>query len=205
MVDHIADSAPVDGRVQARYSERCCVAPSPELAERWKAELAQLRSNRGVQFAQSFAVARAPRRMGFDDGYIIPAAEFELGAPLRAMAFAAADRTPLRGNVRVAVVLVDFSDHPMSQATSHFENLFFSTGVLPHGSVREFYTEVTHGLITLTGDVVGPYRMPKTLAYYANNNFGIGQGGGEPRAQQLAYDAVIAADRDIDFGPVNAF
>jgi immune inhibitor A len=199
------DGAPsaqrVHPTVQARYSQRCCVAPSPELARRWKAELATMRSNRTMQFAQSFGVARAPRRLGFDDGYILPATEFELGAPLRAMSFAAAERAPLRGNVRVAVVLVDFSDHPMTQSQSHFEDLFFSTGVLPHGSVREYYTEVTNGLITLTGDVVGPYRMPKTLAYYANNNFGIGQGGGDARAQQLAHDAAVAADPAINFGP----
>jgi immune inhibitor A len=193
--------AAASGNVVGQYSDRCCVAPSPELAERWKAELTTLRSRTNIAFAQSLGITRTPRRLGFDDGYIIPATEFELGAPLQAISFAAAERAPLRGNVRVAVVLVEFSDHPMKKTTSHFNDLFFSTGVLPHGSVQEYYTEVTNGLVTLTGEVVGPYRMPKTLAFYANNNFGIGRGPGESRVQQLAYDAAVLADPGIDFAP----
>jgi immune inhibitor A len=194
-------AAPASGNVVGQDSERCCVAPSPELAERWKAELTTLRSRENIAFAQSLGITRTPRRLGFDDGYIIPATEFELGAPLSAISFAAAERAPLRGNVRVAVVLVDFSDQPMQQTTRHFHDLFFSTGVLPHGSVQEYYTEVTNGLVTLTGEVVGPYRMRKTLAFYANNNYGIGDGPGESRAPQLAHDAAVAAGPDIDFAP----
>ena len=70
-------------------------------------------------------------------------------------------------------MLVDFSDKKMPATTAHFEELFFSTGVLPHGSVKEYYAEATDGLVDITGDVVGPYRMPHTLAWYANSNFGI--------------------------------
>ncbi len=211
MVDRISHSAfqphsaPANavagGNVVGRHSDLCCVAPSPELAERWEAELATLRSSQGIAFAESLGITHAPRPLGFDDGYIIPATEFPLGASLQAISFAAAERAPLRGNISAAVVLVDFSDQVMTEPASHFHDLFFSTGVLPHGSVTEYYTEVTHGLVTLTGDVVGPYRMPQTLAYYADNDFGIGQGPGGGRARQLAYDAAVAADPDIDFTP----
>ena len=44
--------------------------------------------------------------------------------------------------------------------------------MLPHGSVKEYYAEVTGGLVDIAGEVVGPYRMPQTLAWYANGNFG---------------------------------
>lgn len=187
--------------IVARYSDMCCVAPSPALAERWNAELQKVRGRKGIAFTESMVMARMPRRLGFDDGYIIPATEYPLGTPLAAIRSAAADRAPLRGNVRVAVIVVDFSDKHVAATTSHFEDLFFSTGVLPHGSVKEYFTEVTNGLVTLTGAVVGPYRMPHTLAYYANNNFGIGQGPGDFRSPELAHDAAVAADPDINFGP----
>lgn len=194
-------SGPLTGGVPALSPDLCCVAPSPELLDRWKAELSKVRSRKGIEFASSMGITRMPRPLGFNDGYIIPGSEFPLGTPLAAIRFAAAERAPLRGTVRVAVVLVDFSDRQMEETTNHFNDLFFSTGVLPHGSVREYYTDVTNGLVTLTGEVVGPYRMPQTLAWYANSNFGIGIPTGDARAPQLAKDAAVEANPDVDFGP----
>jgi len=43
----------------------------------------------------------------------------------------------------VIIVLVDFVDAPMAASPAHFHDLFFSTGTIPTGSVREYYTEVT--------------------------------------------------------------
>ena len=82
----------------------------------------------------------------------------------------------------------------MNETTQHFQDLFFSTGVLPHGSVAEYYSEVTGGLVDLVGEVVGPFRLPQTLAWYANSNFGIGRPTGTPRANTMARDAAVAAD-----------
>ena len=90
------------------------------------------------------------------------------------MRSAAADRAPLHGTLRVIVVLVDFSDQVMAETQQHFEELFFSTGVLANGSVREYFDEVTNGLVTITGQVVGPYRMPQTMAQYAHGESGTG-------------------------------
>jgi len=85
--------------------------------------------------------------------------------------------------------------------TTHFNDLFFSTGVLPHGSVKEYYNEATGGLIDITGEVVGPYPLPQTLAWYANGNFGIGRPSGDARANIMAQDAAVAADPHVDFSP----
>ena len=102
-------------------------------------------------------------------------------------------------------MLVDFEDAQMpANANANFRDLFFSTGVLPHGSVREFYTEATNNLVDITGDVVGTYRMPHTLAWYANGNFGMDRPpapGGTTRARDLAQDAAVAANPDVDFKP----
>jgi immune inhibitor A len=99
----------------------------------------------------------------------------------------------------VIVVLVDFSDKAMTKTQAHFRELFFSTGVIATKSVREYYTEVTHGLVDIQGDVAGPFRLPLTLAQYAHG--GSGLGNVLPNAQTMARDAVIAADPTIDFTP----
>ena len=98
-------------------------------------------------------------------------------------------------------MLVDSSDKHMAETQQHFRDLFFSTGVIPTGSVKEYYNEATGGLVDITGDVVGPYRMPHTNAWYANGNFGIGQPTGTTRARDLAQDAFNAADPHVNFGP----
>ena len=53
----------------------------------------------------------------------------------------------------------------------------------------------------LVGEVVGPFRLTRSLAWYANNNFGIGRPSGVPRAQHMARDAAIAADPAVNFQP----
>ena len=138
-------------------------------------------------------------RGGYNDGLIVPGTDFPLGTPLRVAQRGALERAPLRGNVRVIVVLVDFSDAPMTATPHHFEDLFFSTGKLPHGSVREYFKEVSGGLITITGEVVGPYRLPRTLATYAGG--GSGTDNPAPNARTMARDAAVLADADVDFGP----
>ena len=185
----------------AVWSDFCAVAPSPELKAQVKAALADIRNRADVPLSANIAPARGPRPLGFDDGVIIPPEQFPAGTPYRSIRLAAAERAPLRGQVRVIVVLVDFSDLAMNQSTTHFENLFFSQSVLPNGSVREYFTEATNGLVDLTGEVVGPYRLPQTLAWYANNNFGIGRPSGTARANIMANDAVSASDPDVNFGP----
>src|SRR5262245_48189576 len=155
------------------WSEFCAVAPSPELKERLKADLEDAKRRSASPLAESFAIARGPRRLGFDDGVIMPPDQLPVGTPYAAIRATAADRAPLRGAVRVIVVLVQFSDHAIGQNAAHFNDLFFSTGVLQHGSVKEYYHEVTANLVDIVGEVVGPFTLPHTLGWYANHNFGI--------------------------------
>lgn len=180
-------------------TQTCAVQASPELLDQWNERLAEVQG--GLGDGPHLRLPREPRRLGFNDGVIVPPEEFPVGTPVQLIARAALDRAPLRGRVRVAVVLVDFSDKHMTKSTADLEKLFFSTGVLPHGSVKEYYTEVSNGLITLDGVVVGPYRMPQTLAWYANNGSGIGLNGTAFRSPQLARDAAVAANAAVDFSP----
>src|SRR6476660_8220502 len=92
--------------------ERCMVAPSPQLRERIKAAIASLAASGGLPQALSLHAAE-PRVLGLNDGVIIPPEEFAAGTAPSIIRSAAARATgPLRGTVRVIVVLVDFSDRP---------------------------------------------------------------------------------------------
>ena len=186
-------------RFRATDPTRCAVAPSPDARERLNAAVDELREGAADFLSPRVAVRVEPHRLGFNDGTIVPPDEFPIGTPLETIASAAADRAPLRGTVRVIVVLVEFSDQAIGATPEHFRDLFFSTGVIPTKSVREYYTEVTHGLVTIDGAVLGPYELPLTLAQYANGASGIG--AALPNASTMARDAVLEADPDVDFGP----
>ncbi len=182
-------------------SRPCAVASSPQLQARLRAAARPgLRATDAAPLTTT-TVAN-PRYFGFNDGVILPPGAFPPGVAARRVRRAAAERTPLRGTVRVVVVLAEFSDRALAPGqVERFRDLFFSSGVVPTGSVAEYYREVTGGLVEIAGEVVGPFTMPQTLAWYANHNFGIGKPSGEPRANVLAADAARAADASVDFGP----
>ncbi|MFJ4649616.1 M6 family metalloprotease domain-containing protein [Streptomyces bobili] len=185
---------------EAVSSSFCAVAPSPELRQHMLDELDQLRGGPS-ELASLLGFARTPTPLGFDDGTIFPPDAFPPGTSLATISTAAADRAPLRGTLRVVVVLVDFSDQPMTATSADIDKLFFSLGTMTHGSVREYYRDVTNGLVDLVGEVHGPFRMPQTMAWYANNNFGIGRPTGPIRSRNMAKHAVEAVDPGVDFAP----
>jgi immune inhibitor A len=113
----------------------------------------------------------------------------------------------------VAVILIDFDDGVMRDGPAvaqRFRDLFFLTAP---GTVSHYYAEVSQNSITrFEGAVVGPFRMPHSRSYYANNSYG--RGGTSPNARDMAsdaYDAAIDALGDLkkydndDNGFVDAF
>lgn len=186
-------------RVAAATSP-CFVAAAPELRAKMDAELSRLR-HRKTGIGDVLGVAKEPRALGLNDGMILPPDAYPFGTPDSVMRNSGLDRAPLRGAVRVIVVLADTSDKPMATPVEHYRDLFFSEGVVATGSVREYFREVTGGLVDVVGEVVGPYRLPQTMAWYSNGNFGIGKPAGTTRARDLAADALTLADPHVDFGP----
>jgi immune inhibitor A len=175
------------------------VAPDPELKGRLDARFRELREGAHEMLAPRLRFSE-PTHAGYNDGLLYPGTYYPVGTTLEVARSAALERAPLRGTVRVIVVLVDFSDKPMAaDAAARFQELFFSTGVLPHGSVKEYFTDVSGGLITLDGAVVGPYRLPQTIATYAGSENGIQ--GTMPNARTMANDALSAADPHVGFAP----
>ena len=65
--------------------------------------------------------------------------------------------------------------------------------------MREYFSDVTHGIIDIQGQVVGPFALPLTLASYANGEAGLGDA--LPNAKTMARDAVVAADSAVNFAP----
>lgn len=103
-------------------------------------------------------------------------------------------------SVRVVVVLVEFTDRKFNAgAKANFQDLFFSTGKIATGSVTEYYKEVSNGLITLTGEVAGPFQLKNSSAYYANG--ANGSGSAFPNSRTMADEALTAADGSINFKP----
>ncbi|HET7508507.1 MAG TPA: M6 family metalloprotease domain-containing protein [Solirubrobacterales bacterium] len=177
---------------------RCMVSASPELENTIEKEIEKAQEAlESLPFSE--LQAREPHAYGLNDGLIVPGTEFPLGSPPSVIKEAAAERVPLRGTVRVIVVLVDFDDKQMEASKEHFEELFFSLGTMASGSVRDFYQEATHGLVDIQGEVVGTYRLPQTLATYAHGHSGMGSE--LPNARTMARDAAKAADADVDFAP----
>lgn len=184
----------------AASSPFCAVAPSPELRQRMLDELEQVRGGPG-ELTSLLGFTSPPTPLGFDDGTIFPPEAFPAGTPRSTISAAAADRAPLRGAIRVIVVLVDFSDQPMAKSAADIDRLFFSLGSMPDGSVREYYREVTNGLVDLVGEVHGPYRMPETMDWYAAGTFGIGRPVPPFRSPEMAASAAQAADASVNFAP----
>jgi immune inhibitor A len=188
----------------ARLTEdghRCMVAPHPQLQERMKSEIQGMLSAHpelGVMRSM-LRVGQPAARLGFNDGLVLPPSYFPASASPHAIRSASLQRAPLRGVLRVAVVLVDFADQQFDSThdAAHFEELFFSQGAIATGSVREYFSEVTHGLIDIQGEVVGPLHLPRTLVAYANGESGTGDF--RPNARTMARDAATAADPELNF------
>lgn len=184
--------------IESEDGHRCLISPHPDLKKKLDAEMKKLKTlaGKGV-LANKIKMGSEYKPVGFDDGLIYPGTMFPVGTTASIARNAAASRAPLRGTVRVIVVLVDFSDKTMAASKAHFEDLFFSLGVVSTGSVREYYREATHSLIDIQGQVVGPYRMPKKLSEYAHG--ASGTGSASPNARTMAKDAAVAANPSVNF------
>jgi immune inhibitor A len=99
--------------------------------------------------------------------------------------------------MRALVILVDFSDHPSSVSPDTIRKTLFTKGVMPSGSMRDYYWENSYQKLDLIGDVKGWYRMPQTYAYYVNGQAGFGPYPNN--AQKLVEDAIAAADSLVNY------
>ncbi|MCX6872423.1 MAG: M6 family metalloprotease domain-containing protein [Verrucomicrobia bacterium] len=105
--------------------------------------------------------------------------------------------------VKNIVILASFSDHwdtanntvlPANGrvATAEYSNLFNQINHTTDGavgSVRDYYTEVSYGKLTVQSVITSWVKLPQTEAYYGANN----ASGSDVRPQTMAADAIAAA------------
>jgi len=100
---------------------------------------------------------------------------------------------------RALVILLQFSDQPadtIGHPPAAYEDLLFSVGTHPTGSMRDYYREVSRDQFDISGVVTSWYTAPRTYAQYTS---GFGGFGSTPNnAQQMAQDAVLLAEADYD-------
>ena len=114
---------------------------------------------------------------------------------------------PHTGKPKALVILVDFNDTtftvPDPAATFRDYLNAEGQGAIPdrghredrnHGSVGQYFKDMSFGAFTPQFDVYGPYRMPQKSSWY-----GYGAGNNKGRITQLITDACKAADPDADF------
>jgi len=186
-----------DAAAASDDGHRCMIGPSPKLKEKLKEDMKKVDK---LVMNSSLGLLLKPvlkTRLGLNDPLIYPGNVFPLGTSAMAVRKAAVARTPLRGTLKVAVVLVEFPDKKMQASKKYFEDLFFSTGVVATGSVKEYYKEVTDGLVDIAGTVLGPYLLPKKLSQYAHGESGTGNA--VPNARTMAADTAVLANPHIDF------
>lgn len=176
----------------------CFVAPHPDLLKVLIAKFNELMEQAGEELPIMRTLLRliepTSRRPLLNDG-LLHEPEL-LTATTTTPPRVDAPRKNLTGPVNVIVVLVDFPDKQFSsaQTATHFKDLWFGVG---NNSVNDFYQDASNKIVSIAGEVAGPYRMPHPITYYANSNYGIGYSA--PNSRNLATDAANAAKGSINF------
>ncbi len=171
----------------------CRVPPSPKVTNLLIHEYHSKWKPLGLTFRQFLVVSGytnpAHSREGLDDHLVGNFTEGERHAELISI-----PERPVTGNLHVMVLLVDFSDRPGAVTREHYENLLFSEGRYPTGSMTDYYLEVSRNQVKITGEVHGWLRMPENYTYYTNAHSGIDRADAYPRdARRLAEDAITEA------------
>ncbi|PSN68098.1 M6 metalloprotease [Corynespora cassiicola Philippines] len=178
----------------------CFVPPHPDLLAKKKATTLKVQGGANAQplGAQPQTIPGEKRLPGMNDGTIFPQSHYREPTSIMKMGNAALERTPLRNDIKIVVVLAEFQDVKMASGTKQrMKDLFFSSGKIPTGSVTEYYKEVSNNLISISGEVVGPFTLNQTMGYYANNNYGYSDL--EPNSRTMANEALTAAIGSTSF------
>lgn len=107
---------------------------------------------------------------------------------------------PTIGSPKSLVILANFSDSAFKIANTAtvFSNMLNQEGYkddLHVGSSRDYYKYNSNGVFTPEFVVVGPVTLPKTLAYYGQND----SDDNDTHPAQMVYDACMLAAASVDF------
>ena len=184
------------------------VPPSPSVMADLYMEYLRVGKPQGLNFFQYLNVIGysnpAHNLQGMDD-----AADW--GETEDGLALLNIPNIPLKGDLFVKVLLVDFIDRPGYFPREHYEDLLFSQGTHPTGSMFDYFQEVSSGKVAVQGTVHGWLRMPQAYSYYTNKESGLKWDSYPRNAPRMAEDAVrlalnsgVTFDQDLDVLGKNA-
>ena len=136
-----------------------------------------------------------PKRLTYSQSQLSMATQLH---QVRAAQMQTATKASTTGNVKMLVILVEFSDYSFKKSKSDFDKLINQLNYTDggrYGSVRDYFSECSFGQLDLVTDVVGIYRLSNTRAYYGGND----SYGNDLRPREIAIGAIKAANADINF------
>ena len=98
------------------------------------------------------------------------------------------------------VILVNFANKTMKSSTANadFDEMFNKVGYNKNrhiGSVRDYFTDQSHGQLTIDFDIVGPYNLSNDMSYYGKNN----SDDDDLRPGEMIAEACRLANGDVNF------
>lgn len=112
-------------------------------------------------------------------------------------------KTLKKGTVKNLVLLVAFKNKPFTYAQTDFNKLFNEKGYSvggAHGSVKDYYAEVSYGQISMESVIAGPVTLSRTYDYYGAND----SGGSDKRPREMIEEALdLLSQTGFDFSQVD--
>jgi len=116
--------------------------------------------------------------------------------------YAPAPVAPITSGAGIAI-LVDFKDNKadtLNHPPAAYDTLLFSVGIVPTGSMKDYYIENSYGQFKFSGTTAPHpdsgrawFRLEKSYDYWSTNH-------GFTHSRELAREAVKLADPYVDFG-----
>jgi len=100
------------------------------------------------------------------------------------------------GTLRMPLILATPLGTTPSRAGSDYQDRFFGSGA-GEASLTAYYREISHGLLNVTGTVVGWQTLPKSASAYDPTTASTDKFG---RIGDFLLDALTSADSTVDFG-----
>ncbi len=103
---------------------------------------------------------------------------------------------------QVPIVMVGFSDAPLTYSAATFESaLFDTTGANPFGSLTEYYQWASGGRMRVKGRVVAVVNLPFDRHYYASGSYGLAFTSTPNNSYGMIVDALSLCHTSVDWAP----
>lgn len=107
---------------------------------------------------------------------------------------------PLEGRLHIPVLMGLFAEAQLPVVDSLILDGVLFSGSSGKGTVTDYYSENSRGLLNVTGEVIGWLSLPGTENYYSGGFGSWGLDLEKSRTGEYIEDAVSSADRYTDFG-----